>query len=123
MNERRQRERFRPDAKISVYNRGTNELFGYVADISPEGLMLIGENLPTDEGIYRLRLELPVEIDGATEITFDAESMWCKYEPGSCFNKAGFRLTNVSEKDEAIINKLVKTREFQSMAGYVPGRG
>ncbi|PKK84873.1 MAG: hypothetical protein CVT49_01590 [candidate division Zixibacteria bacterium HGW-Zixibacteria-1] len=120
MNERRHQDRIRPGIKINVYSRDTNELFGYLADISAQGMMLIGEKLIMRDGSYQLRLQLPVEIEGEREISLDAESMWCKSDPESYYNKAGFKLRNVSPKDQKIIEALVRTREFQNMTNYVP---
>lgn len=119
MNERRRQNRVRPGIKINVLDRNTNQHFGYLADISVNGMMLIGEKLILKDGVYQLRLQLPVEIDGKGEITFDAESMWCKCDPDSYYSKAGFRLHNVSQQDQHIIELLVKTREFQNMASSI----
>jgi len=123
MSEKRHDERLRPGIKINVYNRDTNEFFGYLADISSTGIMLLGENMIARDGIYQLKIELPIEIDGRRELTFDAESIWCKCDPESYYNKAGFRLSKVSPEVEEIIRKFVRTSEFQNMAGYVPNDG
>ena len=120
MNEKRQDERLRPGVKISVYNRDTNEFFGYLADISETGMMLIAEDMVTHDGLYRLKMEMPVEIDGCCEVNLDAESIWCKCDPESYYNKAGFRLSNVTPEVAEVIRKFARTSEFQNMAGYVP---
>ncbi|MEW5923720.1 MAG: PilZ domain-containing protein [Candidatus Zixiibacteriota bacterium] len=120
MNERRRQDRIRPGIKINVFDRNTNQLFGYLADISARGMMLIGEKLILRDGIYQLRMQLPVELDGKHEVIFDAESIWCKCDPDSYYSKAGFRLHNVSQQDQRIIELLVKTREFQNMTNCVP---
>ena len=116
MQEKRQQPRIRPGVKINVYDRNTDELFGYLADISAGGIMLIGEKSITRDGLYQLRIELPVEIEGEHEIAFDAESMWCRSDPESYYSKAGFKLSNLTEKDQKIIEEFIKTVEYENMS-------
>ena len=105
MQEKRQNPRNRPGIKIKVYNRDTNELFGYLADISAHGMMLIGEKTVTRDGVYRLKIEFPFTIHGEQEINFEAESMWCRCDPESYYSKAGFKLNDLSETDQEIIGE------------------
>ncbi|RKX31655.1 MAG: hypothetical protein DRP46_02850 [Candidatus Zixiibacteriota bacterium] len=116
MQEKRQNPRSRPGTKIKVYDRDTNELFGYLADISTHGMMLIGERTVTRDGVYRLKIEFPFTIQGEQEINFEAESMWCRNDPESYYSKAGFRLNNLSESDQEIIEEFIKTVEYENIS-------
>jgi hypothetical protein len=60
--------------------------------------------------IVQCTLELPQEINGKTELTLDAQSLWCHSEEGSTSYKIGLQLLDISAEDREVIKLMM--REF-----------
>nr|MBN2276688.1 PilZ domain-containing protein [candidate division Zixibacteria bacterium] len=119
MNDRRKHERARPGIRINVFNLDTRQPFGNLVDISTEGIMLIGDKNITATGPVHLRLELPVSINGVTELTFEACNLWSRKDDDSYYYRAGFQLKNVSDDIRKIIEMLINSPEFLNLANYI----
>lgn len=99
---------------LKTYDRTNDQLIGHVVDLTTEGVMLLSENPIEPDTAFRLRVELPETIRGRTDITFDAESIWCKKDVNPDFYDTGFRLLTVSREDVALIEVLIQTYSFQN---------
>lgn len=91
-----------------VFDRKTGQLIGQMADVTPEGAMIIsGRPLDIDQD-YQLRLDLPDTIFEQAHMDIDARSVWCQpdLEP-SLFN-TGFQLFNMTPEKVAIVEKIIK---------------
>jgi hypothetical protein len=92
---------------LSVYNRKTGKLVGYIVNISQEGMRLVS-NIPLlTHSVFQLQIKLPKEIQGEKTINFDALSCWCRPDVSpDCFD-TGFRLVNTPAELEVLIDELI----------------
>lgn len=102
---------------LSVFDGKTDHLVGQLVDLTVEGLMLTSESLIEPGGKYNLRMVLPEEIRGRTQLFFEAESVWCKKDINPNFFDIGFRLTNISKTDIKVIETLIYDFSFLDFQG------
>ena len=108
MAEQRKHDRKYMINYLRVIDRNTEELVGNLVDVTTEGFMLISDD-PIETGVdFELKLDLPEEIRGSRQISFDAHSRWCKSDVNPEFCNTGFRLSNISTNDIAIIESLIQ---------------
>ena len=114
MAEQRKHDRKYMTNYLRVIDRNTEKLVGNLVDITTEGCMLISDD-PIETGVdFELKLDLPEEIRGSRQITFDAHSRWCKSDVNPEFYDSGFRLSNISTNDIAIIESLIQDFVFRA---------
>lgn len=76
---------------LRVFDGDTGEPLGNLVDISPEGLMITGEQSLTPGTRHRLRMHLPVEIVRDNDIEFAATVAWSSDELSPGLYDSGFR--------------------------------
>ncbi|WP_290651542.1 PilZ domain-containing protein [Aquisalimonas sp.] len=99
------------DHYLRVFRADTDELVGYLADVSVYGLMLQSQQpltLPDGEESIRLRLELERPIHGAQEIVLEARPVWSRKESSSVFHHTGLEFTEVADDDRARVQVLME---------------
>lgn len=99
---------------LRVFDRNTNQLIGYLVDITPEGIMVMSENPIETDTTYQLRMVFPIEILGRKELNFDATSIWCKKD---VFYDAGFELVDTSREQVGVIKHLIDRFGFRDLSG------
>lgn len=97
-----------------VLDRNTGQLLGHVANISPEGLMLIGERLIEPNTTFQLRMYLPVKIGGRRQLELEANSRWSGRNGNRTLFSAGFKLNNVAKDELDIIERLGSLHTLES---------
>lgn len=108
MDSRRQ-ERTRLIYHLRVFDARRKKLLGHMVDITPEGLMLIGETPVPVGRKYALRMDLPRNLmDG--HLTFSAESKWCTKDANGDFYSMGMRIVKMTPEAITLVQKL--TRDF-----------
>ena len=109
MNTRNQ-ERTRLIYHLRVFDARRKKLLGHMVDITPEGLMLIGETpLPVGKK-YSLRMDLPRNLMTDGHLTFSAESIWCTKDTNGDFYSMGMRIVKIAPEALSLVQKL--TRDF-----------
>ena len=107
MIERRELERMPTIYYLGVLERKTNDLIGYLADITAKGAMIMCEN-PLKTGItYQLRIEPSTLSNSNRAITFDARCIWNGSETNMDFYNCGFEFIKIDPKDIQEIKVLV----------------
>jgi c-di-GMP-binding flagellar brake protein YcgR len=86
----------------------TNQIFGYVVDITKGGIMLTREQGVEMDDDFKLRMVLPAEIDGKKELSFSAKSRWSKKDSESEFYNIGMQFINLSPSDLQTIENLIQ---------------
>lgn len=104
MKDRRMLKRRHLVFYMRVFDRNTNELLGYLVDITPEGIMLMSEEPIETDTVFQLRMIFPVEVSGRKQLDFEAESVWCEKD---VFYDTGFQLLDVSQEQIEIIKYLI----------------
>lgn len=113
MEEKRRIKRRHLVFYLRVFDNISNELLGYLVDITPEGAMLISEQpLETDKE-YELRMDLPTEIGRKSHLVFKARSLWNKPDINPSFYDTGFQIIDLADEDVGLINSLISFFGFQ----------
>lgn len=109
----RKSERQRLIYFLQVFNQETEKFLGNLVNISPDGMLLFGEQ-PIEPGQrYRLRMNVQFLGEDQTTLEVEAESRWCKNNTHPDIYDAGFRLINVPEEQQLLINQLIKEFGFK----------
>ncbi len=113
MNENRKLHRRHLIYYLRVYNREYNRLLGHLVDITSEGIMLISEEPIETKRFFTLRMELPIQIFGKSQIELKTQSVHCETDVNTSFYDTGFRLIDVSDEDHLIITQLIHNFSFR----------
>ena len=96
-----------------VFDRKTGKLIGYLGDITAKGIMIISE-YPLEVDIdHLLRMDLPIAIYSKALINFEVRSVWRRPDIDPNFYNTGFQLSNTSQEDIAIIERIVEDYGFR----------
>jgi hypothetical protein len=96
-----------------VFDTATNKLIGHLVDVTPGGLMLIGEHPVAPGEAFRLKMELPGEVAGVPFIEFEARSLWSKRDINPQFYNTGFELVTIAPEAVAVIERIVEAYGFR----------
>ncbi len=111
--EQRKSERQRLIYFLQVFNQDTEMFLGNLVNISPDGMLLFGEQ-PIEPGKrYKLRMNVQFLGQERTTLEVEAESRWCKNTTHPELYDAGFKLLNVPEEQHRLIDQLIKEFGFQ----------
>lgn len=111
----RRQERTRLIYHLRVFDAKTETLLGQLVDITPDGLMVIGEHPIRLDRTFSLRMDLPHNVMDERHLTFSAESKWCRLDSTGEFYSMGFRLSRISAKGLGVVDRLV--RDFYEEEG------
>lgn len=104
----RRQERTKLIYHLRVFDARRKRLLGHMVDITPEGLMLIGENpLPVGRKLS-LRMDLPRNLMVDTHLTFSAESKWCVKDQNGDFYSMGLRIVKITPEALSMVQKLAQ---------------
>jgi len=96
-----------------VFNQKTGKLIGYLGDITAKGMMVISEYPLEIDSYYLLRMDLPADIYLKSSLNFKAIGVWCRPDIDPNFYNTGFRLSNTSQEDIDIIERIVEDYGFR----------
>jgi hypothetical protein len=113
VKERRKLKRRHLIFYLRVFNNETEELIGYVVDITPKGIMVISDKAMAINKTYLFRMDLPTEIGESRHLHFKVKSAWCSNDVNNDFWDTGFQLIDVSPTDIKIIENLIGKFGFQ----------
>lgn len=99
-----------------AYDRRTGRNMGYIADITPDGAMIISRVPVEPQNDFRMRMDLPEDISDTPFIEFEARSVWCKRDMAPGFWAMGFQMTNIHEKNVKLIERMVAAYGFREHA-------
>jgi hypothetical protein len=104
----RRQERTRLIYHLRVFDARRKRLLGQLVDITPEGLMLIGESQIPAGKKYSLRMDLPRNLMADAHLTFSAESKWCVKDQSENFYTMGFRIVKITPEALEIVQRLAQ---------------
>ncbi len=113
MEEKRRLKRRHLIFYLRVFNADTNELLGYLVDITPEGIMLMSEKKIENGQRFRLKMDLPAEYSDHEHIEFEAESVWHSTDINPDFHDTGFKFSNVTVEEQQIIEDIIDDLGFE----------
>lgn len=92
---------------MRVVDVETDQLFGYMVDITPEGLMLTSEEPVETKANFTLRVDLPSEIEGSDHLNVSVQSIWSEKDDESGFFNTGFQFIDISLEDLKIVDQVI----------------
>ena len=93
---------------LRVFGSGRERLLGHLVNITPDGMQLISEK-PYDAGIRQtVFMDLPRNVLAENRLILEAESKWCRQEPGAEFFNFGFQIFDLSMENYQIIRTLIQ---------------
>lgn len=105
---------------FEMYDKPTILSLGHLVDITTEGMMLLSENPLQTNTTYKLRMELPEEIDGCRHVDYHARAMWGEESVKEDFYNTGFKLQDVSPRTVKITEALIRKYGFPEERRRVP---
>ncbi len=108
MVDKRRNERFQISFFLRILDKDTDETMGHVVDISVSGMRVLTDRPVSQDRDYTLAIDLTKDINLEQEVIFTAKCVWIKQDLSSGAYNCGFQLQNVTEKDQAIILKLIE---------------
>ncbi|MFC1534036.1 PilZ domain-containing protein [Thermodesulfobacteriota bacterium] len=114
MDNKRSSERKGLKVFLKVFDEMTDQLFGYLVDISNEGIMVTREQGVEIDSDFQLRVVLPAEIEGKKESRFSTQSRWSEKDSETEFFNAGFQFVDLSPSDKMIIKRLMQNFCFDT---------
>ncbi|MBA1202405.1 PilZ domain-containing protein [Pseudomonas capeferrum] len=102
----RQIERHQFPLVLAVYNRITDQMIGYLGNVSEAGLMLISE-LPVLVGPdFELQLRVPLAGGGWQFINLTASCLWCREDQTPGHYDSGFMLLQAPQEYDDFVRSL-----------------
>jgi len=92
---------------LRVFDGMSSRILGQLVNVSPRGVMLISDRPIQENQDYRLRMRLPHEIAGRSELTIDATCRWCAQDSNPDFFIAGFHMQVLPEDVEKNLQSLI----------------
>ena len=91
---------------MRIYDLGSRKQIGNLVDITPQGIMIVGEH-PIPEGqTCHLRMELTNEVAEKTYMEFSALSIWCEPDVTPDRFNTGLEILDLSPEDAEIIQRI-----------------
>jgi hypothetical protein len=103
MKERRKSRRVPAADSLPIRNRMTNEVVGFLQDLSGQGMMVSGKGPFDLNQPYKLKVILLKPVMGVRQIELEATCKWKKKESGQKAWLAGFEFAHLSLDQELLI--------------------
>lgn len=108
-NERRKYERHKNGDYMRVTDNNTEEIIGYLTEISMGGFRLESPKTLSVEKDYTLRLEYAIEEKGKMYIVFVARAKWSQPDPITPNEYIlGFQIVNIAPSEQEIYQGIVE---------------
>ena len=105
--ERRKIERRHLVFYLRIFDGMSSRVLGHLVDITTRGAMLVCDTPIQLNQEFRLRMRLPKELSGRTELVINAKSIWCRPDTNPDFFIVGFRLAALGAEYEGYIKHLI----------------
>jgi hypothetical protein len=120
MREKRSLERKKTYVFFGVYNRQNATFVGRLVNINTSGIMIIGKTENKINECYELKMDLPQEINGKSQLVFDAQIKWCERSKKTKLFSTGFEFTKIEPEYLQLIDELVDNTVFNDPAAALP---
>ncbi|MCY1288593.1 hypothetical protein D3C76_973640 [compost metagenome] len=107
MEERRQRNRQEIDVTVDVFDRNSGRYLGRLANLSPDGFMLCGKEVPPVDSVWDCRLVPAPPLSDLGEIHCGADCLWTRSGQDGQLGWAGFHIIDLAEDQAAALEVLL----------------
>ncbi|MFC1592012.1 PilZ domain-containing protein [Thermodesulfobacteriota bacterium] len=99
---------------LTVQDTETNQVLGFLVDITTRGVMLMSDN-PIEPGTdLSLKILLQTEMSSREYLYFDARAVWCEKSINENSYDTGLELLNVAPEDFREIEKIIEELGFNN---------
>ncbi|MFV3368603.1 PilZ domain-containing protein [Pseudomonas sp. NY15435] len=107
MGERRQHSRQQTGLTVEVFDRHSGRSLGRLADLSAEGFMLCGVEVPEADSVWDCRLVPAPPLDEIGEVHLGADCLWSRAGADGQLGWAGFHIIDIAEDQAELIEQLL----------------
>jgi hypothetical protein len=111
---KRQRKRAHLIYYLDILDIDSGANIGHLADITPEGIMIVSEAPVSVDKDFSFRLLLPSEISGRQDIEFKARCLWCKQDFIPDFYVSGYKIQDLTPQELKTVTDLINSYGFKS---------
>jgi hypothetical protein len=117
MNNHRKESRKKLIAFTPVYELLHKTLLGYVGDLTPQGVMVIGEKSIEVGKHLTLGIEFPESLPEipAIRVVISARAAWCRPDESPLYFNIGFEFIEVSPENVMSIEAILERYQFRSV--------
>lgn len=113
-------ERKKTGVFFGIYNRENSKYFARLVDLNTKGLMIIGKKELKQGESFKLKMDLPQEINGNAQVEFDAQVKWCEKSKHTNLFSAGLEFTVIAPEYSQLIDELIKNPFYNDPATALP---
>ncbi|MFC1542190.1 PilZ domain-containing protein [Candidatus Latescibacterota bacterium] len=114
-DDRRQENRVNLVYNLTAYDRDSGKVIGFLADITPSGVMLLCEEQLELKKEYSLKIEVASSSSSGKYIEFDAECCWRKANEFIDFYNCGFKFTRLDTEYIGEIDTIIESYSLLSV--------
>jgi hypothetical protein len=103
--------------RLRVFDAKSGRLLGHMTDITPAGMMLIGEKAVKPRKEFSLHMDLPRNVMEDEHLTFAALSKWCRRDASGDFYSMGFQILSISPEGLAVVHTLIRDFYHEELEG------
>lgn len=97
---------------LPVNDAESLDLLGHLADITIEGIMLVGDMALVPGRTYELNLALPKDAFEKTELRCTARCAYCRKDVNPSLYASGFEIKQIAAEDRVLIRALIRKIGF-----------
>ena len=115
MSNQRKEPRKKLVAFTPVYDLPHKALLGYVGDLTPQGVMVIGEKQVEVGKHFTLGIKFPDSRSGtqAVHVIFSARVAWCRQDKSPQQFNIGFEFIDVTTENAKVIEAVLARYQFR----------
>ena len=115
MNNQRKESRKKLVAFTPVYELLHKTLIGYVGDLTPQGVMVIGEKPVDIDKHLTLGIEFPDDESKAhtLKIVLSARVAWCRQDDTPHYFNIGFEFLDLSPENAKVVDAILTRYQFR----------
>ncbi|MFC1538986.1 PilZ domain-containing protein [Candidatus Latescibacterota bacterium] len=114
-DEKRQEKRVDLVYNLTAYDRDSGKIIGYLADITPSGVMLLCEEQLELKKEYSFKIEVVSSFSSSKYIEFDAECCWRKANEFIDYYNCGFKFTRLDTEYIGEIDIIIEAYSLLSI--------
>lgn len=107
MSDKRSQPRKICDARIDILSAENDQIIGNLVNISHSGFMMITTQSLPENYVFQFKIVFDADQADAPVVQVGAESLWIQEVEGSEQRWVGFHIIDISESDQALIDKLI----------------
>lgn len=115
MNNQRKESRKKLVAFTPVYDLLHKAILGYVGDLTPQGVMVIGEKTIEINKHFTLGIEFPSDETDThvMKVVIPGRVAWCRPDETPLYFNIGFEFTDVSPETAKIVDAILARYQFR----------